>query len=146
MGSPINMEAPPTSPSARRQKQSVRHSYLIKMTSFLAPTEAMNMASMEQYHTLWTEELRGGLPILFHVSDNSYAVGDQPAGETMGHQMLARIGAAVNPQQMHAERINGYDVLAAGSIANWVSGWNNSARCRRAAGASEARKGRHGVP
>lgn len=74
--------------------------------------EAMNMAAMEQYHTLWDEELRGGLPVLFHVSDNSYAVGDQPAGETMGHQMLARIGAAVNPQQMHAERVNGYDVLA----------------------------------
>ena len=74
--------------------------------------EAMNMAAMEQYNTLWDSDMRGGLPVLFHISNNSYAVGDQPSGETMGHQILARIGAAVNPQQMHAERINGYDVLA----------------------------------
>lgn len=74
--------------------------------------EAMNMAAMEQYNTLWQEDMRGGLPVLFHVSNNSYAVGDQPSGETMGHGTLARIGAAVNPDQMHAERINGYDVLA----------------------------------
>ncbi len=74
--------------------------------------EAMNMAAMEQYVSLWDEDVRGGLPVLFHVSNNSYAVGDQPSGETMGHGMLARIGAAINPDQMHAERINGYDVLA----------------------------------
>lgn len=74
--------------------------------------EAMNMSAMEQFKTLWEEEYRGGLPIIYHISDNSYAVGDQPSGETMGYGMPARIGAAVNPEQMHAERINGYDVLA----------------------------------
>ncbi|HOK47732.1 MAG TPA: thiamine pyrophosphate-dependent enzyme, partial [Bryobacteraceae bacterium] len=35
----------------------------------------------------------------------------QPAGETMGCQFIARIGAGVNPEQMHAERVNGYDPL-----------------------------------
>jgi 2-oxoisovalerate dehydrogenase E1 component len=30
----------------------------------------------------------------------------------MGCQFIARIGAGVNPEQMHAERINGYDPLA----------------------------------
>ena len=74
--------------------------------------EAMNMAAMEQYNTLWDKDMQGGLPLIFNVFDNQYAVGDQPSGETMGYQMLARIGAAVNPEQMHAERINGYDVLA----------------------------------
>lgn len=74
--------------------------------------EAMNMASMEQYNTLWEQDYRGGLPVLFHISNNSYAVGDQTDGETMGQGVLARIGAAINSKQMHAERINGYDVLA----------------------------------
>ena len=32
-------------------------------------------------------------------------------GETMGVQFIARIGAGVNPDQMHAERVNGYDPL-----------------------------------
>ncbi|MBT5427006.1 MAG: dehydrogenase, partial [Bacteroidetes bacterium] len=33
-------------------------------------------------------------------------------GETMGYDMLARLGAGVNPEQMHAERIDGYNPLA----------------------------------
>jgi 2-oxoisovalerate dehydrogenase E1 component len=38
-------------------------------------------------------------------------MGGQPLGETMGVQHIARIGAGVNPDQMHTERINGYDPL-----------------------------------
>jgi len=38
-------------------------------------------------------------------------MGGQPMGETMGVQFIARIGAGVNPDQMHAERVNGYDPL-----------------------------------
>ena len=30
----------------------------------------------------------------------------------MGYNMLARIGAGVNPEQMHAERVDGYNPLA----------------------------------
>ncbi len=39
-------------------------------------------------------------------------MGGQPLGETMGCRFIARIGAAVNPEQLHAERVNGYDPLA----------------------------------
>jgi 2-oxoisovalerate dehydrogenase E1 component len=39
-------------------------------------------------------------------------MGGQTRGETMGYDMLARIGAGVNPEQMHAERIDGYNPLA----------------------------------
>ena len=44
--------------------------------------------------------------------NNFYGMGGQPFGETMGVQYIARIGAGVNPDQMHAERVNGYDPLA----------------------------------
>jgi 2-oxoisovalerate dehydrogenase E1 component len=74
--------------------------------------EGITFASMEQYRTLWDPALGGGLPIIFHCMNNHYGMGGQPAGETMGCQFIARIGAGVNPDQMHAERINGYDPLA----------------------------------
>src|SRR5947208_11628339 len=43
--------------------------------------------------------------------NNFYGVGGQTLGETMGIDAIARVGAGVNPEQMHAERINGYDPL-----------------------------------
>jgi 2-oxoisovalerate dehydrogenase E1 component len=44
--------------------------------------------------------------------NNQYGMGGQTCGETMGYNILARIGAGVNPEQMHAERVDGYDPLA----------------------------------
>ena len=38
--------------------------------------------------------------------------GGQTAGETMGFDMAARVGAGINPDQMHAERVDGYNPLA----------------------------------
>ena len=67
---------------------------------------------MDQYRTLWDKSLGGGLPILiFNCMNNFYGMGGQPMGETMGVKFIARIGAGVNPEQMHAERVNGYDPL-----------------------------------
>lgn len=74
--------------------------------------EAINMASMAQFKTLWEEGYKGGLPIIFNFFDNQYGMGGQTNGETMGYQMLARFGAGVNPEQMHAERVDGYNPLA----------------------------------
>jgi len=73
--------------------------------------EAMNFAAMDQFHTLW-ESHKGGMPILYNVFNNSYGMGDQTRGETMGYDMLARIGSGVSPTQFHAERINGFNPLA----------------------------------
>ncbi len=73
--------------------------------------EAMNFAAMDQYRTLW-ESHNGGMPILYNVFNNSYGMGDQTRGETMGYDMLARIGAGVSPTQFHAERIDGFNPLA----------------------------------
>ncbi|NLF94180.1 MAG: dehydrogenase, partial [Oligosphaeraceae bacterium] len=61
---------------------------------------------------LWDKSLGGGLPLLVNCFNNQYGMGGQTRGETMGYDMLARIGAGVNPEQMHAERVNGYNPLA----------------------------------
>jgi 2-oxoisovalerate dehydrogenase E1 component len=74
--------------------------------------EAMMLASMDQYHTLWDAEIGGRPPILFNFMNNFYGMGGQPKGETMGFDVLARVGLGVNPQAMHAERIDGYNPLA----------------------------------
>ena len=74
--------------------------------------EAMNFSAMDQLRQLWDEDHRGGLPILFNVFNNQYAMGGQTQGETMAYDMLARLGAGVTPNQMHAERVDGYNPLA----------------------------------
>ncbi len=74
--------------------------------------EAMNFASMRQFHELWDESMKGGLPIIFNFMNNFYGMGGQTAGETMAFDYLARVGAGVNPQSMHAERVDGYNPLA----------------------------------
>ncbi len=74
--------------------------------------EGICFATMDQFHKLWDGEFKGGLPIIFNIMNNQYGMGGQTCGETMGYEVLARIGAGVNPDQMHAERIDGYDPLA----------------------------------
>jgi 2-oxoisovalerate dehydrogenase E1 component len=74
--------------------------------------EGITFSAMDQYRKLWDPSLGGGLPIIFNCMNNHYGMGGQPLGETMGVEFIARIGAGVNPDQMHAERINGYDPLS----------------------------------
>ena len=74
--------------------------------------EAMMMAAMDQYRTLWPKDSGGAPPILFNFFDNFYGMGGQTTGETMGYGIMARVGAGVNPENMHAERIDGYNPLA----------------------------------
>jgi 2-oxoisovalerate dehydrogenase E1 component len=74
--------------------------------------EGLCLATMGQYRQLWSEPYRGGLPLIMNFYDNFYGMGGQTCGETMGFDVLARIGAALNSQQMHAERIDGYNPLA----------------------------------
>ncbi len=74
--------------------------------------EGMCFASMDQFKRLWEGEYKGGLPIIFNFFNNQYGMGGQTNGETMGYEFLARFGAGVNPEQMHSERIDGYNPLA----------------------------------
>jgi 2-oxoisovalerate dehydrogenase E1 component len=74
--------------------------------------EGLCFATMDQFKKLWNESHRGGLPLIINFYNNFYGMGGQPEGETMGFGMLARLGAGINPEQMHAERIDGYNPLA----------------------------------
>jgi 2-oxoisovalerate dehydrogenase E1 component len=74
--------------------------------------EAMMFAAMAQYRTLWDKEIGGAPPMLFNFMNNFYGMGGQPRGETMGFDVLARVGLGVNPEAMHAERVDGYNPLA----------------------------------
>ena len=74
--------------------------------------EGLCFATMDQFRKLWDEPYKGGLPIIFNFMNNLYGMGGQTQGETMGFEMLARVGAGINPEMMHAERIDGYNPLA----------------------------------
>ncbi len=74
--------------------------------------EAMMLSAMEQYRTLWPKDVGGAPPMIFNFINNFYGMGGQTAGETMGFDILARLGAGVNPEAMHAERVDGYNPLA----------------------------------
>ncbi len=74
--------------------------------------EGMMLASMEQFHSLWDKEAGGAPPIMFNFFNNFYGMGGQPSGETMGYKILARVGAGVNAENMHSERVDGFNPLA----------------------------------
>ena len=74
--------------------------------------EAMGFAAMAQYRNLWEEDCRGGLPIIYNFMDNFYGMGGQPIGETAGFDHVARVGAALNVENMHAEVVDGNNPLA----------------------------------
>ncbi len=74
--------------------------------------EGICFATMDQYKTLWSGDFQGGLSLIFNFMNNQYGMGGQTVGETMGFGTLARIGAGVNPEAMHSERVDGYNPLA----------------------------------
>jgi 2-oxoisovalerate dehydrogenase E1 component len=74
--------------------------------------EGLSFATMDQYKQLWDAAHRGGLPLIVNIMNNQYGMGGQTVGETMGYGIAARIGAALNPEMMHAERVDGYNPLA----------------------------------
>ncbi len=74
--------------------------------------EGLAFATMDQFTELWDEDMKGGLPLIINIMDNQYGMGGQTCGETMGYGIAARIGAGLNADQMHAERVDGYNPLA----------------------------------
>ena len=74
--------------------------------------EGISFATMDQFTQLWEGDMKGGLPLIINIMNNHYGMGGQTSGETMGYGMAARIGAGVNKDQMHAERVDGMDPLA----------------------------------
>jgi len=74
--------------------------------------EALMFAAMDQFRDLWEAPYQGGLPFILNFVNNFYGMGGQPVGETMGFRVLARLGAGVNPENLHSERVDGYSPLA----------------------------------
>jgi len=50
--------------------------------------------------------------LIFHCINNGYGMGGQTRGETMAYDIAARIGAGVRPDNLHAERVDGYNPFA----------------------------------
>jgi len=66
--------------------------------------EAMNFAAQKQF--------KSGLPVIFVIENNQYGMTGQTFGEVTGVDFLARRGAGIAQDNMHAEVVNGMDVLA----------------------------------
>ena len=74
--------------------------------------ESLNWASQAQ----WTNHLAGaraaGLPVIYLIVNNHYGMTHRTDDEVMGVGHLARRGAGFAESNMHAEVVNGMDVLA----------------------------------
>lgn len=66
--------------------------------------EAMNFAAQKQFES--------GLPVIFVIENNQYAMTGQTVGEVTGVDFLARRGAGIAMDNMHAEVVDGMNVLA----------------------------------
>lgn len=66
--------------------------------------EAMNFAAQKQFER--------GVPVIFLVENNQYAESAQSIGEVTGVSYLARRGAGFADDNMHAEVVDGMDILA----------------------------------
>ncbi len=73
--------------------------------------EAMNMATMAQF-TNGLMSKKSGIPTIFAVVNNQYGMTGQQRGEVTGIEFLGERGFGYNKEGMHAEVVNGMDVLA----------------------------------
>ncbi|TKJ48006.1 pyruvate dehydrogenase [Candidatus Aerophobetes bacterium Ae_b3a] len=73
--------------------------------------EAMNMATMAQFtNGLMSKEF--GVPAIFAIINNQYGMTGQQRGEVTGIDFLAERGFGYDKEGMHAQIVNGMDVLA----------------------------------
>jgi 2-oxoisovalerate dehydrogenase E1 component len=74
--------------------------------------ESLNWAVQEQ----WTNHLAGddayGLPVIYFIQNNHYGMTHRTDDEVMGVGHLSRRGAGFARNNMHAETVNGMDILA----------------------------------
>ncbi len=74
--------------------------------------ESLNWGAMKQF----TNELAGknafGLPVIYVIQNNHYGMTHRTDNEVMGISEMARRAAGFDDNNMHAEVVNGMDVLA----------------------------------
>ncbi|MCL6087486.1 MAG: dehydrogenase E1 component subunit alpha/beta [Actinobacteria bacterium] len=73
--------------------------------------ESINLASMAQFSNGLMKK-KFGVPVIYAVVNNQYAMSGQSIGEVTGVDYMARRAAAFNPDCLHAEVVDGMDVLA----------------------------------
>jgi len=73
--------------------------------------ESLNFASMSQF-TNGLMEKQSGVPIIFGIVNNQYGMTGQQRGEVTAVDYLAERGLGYNSEAMHAEVVNGMDVMA----------------------------------
>ena len=73
--------------------------------------EALNWASQDQFRGELAET-DFGLPIIYCLINNHYGMTGRADGEVTGVDHLARRGAGFDNDNMHAEIVNGMDILA----------------------------------
>jgi 2-oxoisovalerate dehydrogenase E1 component len=74
--------------------------------------ESLNFAAQCQFSNEVAGEYRFGVPIIFLILNNHYGMTGRADNEVMGVAHLARRAAGFSDQNMHAEIVNGMDVLA----------------------------------
>ena len=74
-------------------------------------SESINMACMSQFQ-------EKGVPVIYLIENNQYGMTGQGFGEITGIDYLARRGAGYAQNAMHAEVVNGMDVLAVRDAVN----------------------------
>ncbi|MFP4176199.1 MAG: pyruvate dehydrogenase complex E1 component subunit beta [Candidatus Brocadiia bacterium] len=73
--------------------------------------ESLNMSSMAQFTNELAED-PFGVPTVYVIVNNQYGMTGQQEGEVTGVDYLARRAAGFHPEAMHAEVVNGMNVLA----------------------------------
>ena len=74
--------------------------------------ESMNFACQAQFTNELAADHKFGLPIIFLVINNHYGMSHRTDEEVMGISVMARRAAGFADNNMHAEVVNGMDVLA----------------------------------
>lgn len=74
--------------------------------------ESLNWACQAQFTNHLAGDHKFGLPIIFLIVNNHYGMTHRTDDEVMGVDHLARRGAGFANNNMHAELVNGMDVLA----------------------------------
>ncbi len=74
--------------------------------------ESLNWAAQRQFTNEFAGDRPFGLPIIFFVLNNHYAMTGRSDNEVMGVSHVAQRAAGFADNRMHAEIINGMDVLA----------------------------------
>ncbi len=74
--------------------------------------ESLNWASQDQFTNEKLTSINFGLPIIFCIVNNHFGMTGRADGEVTGIDALARRGAGFDNDNMHAEIVNGMDVMA----------------------------------